>query len=139
MKIRISQIDGLAVAGKAEDSPWVTMDAPPKVGGQGGGARPMQVMLIGMAGCAAMDVISILKKRRVELKRYELEVEGELADEHPKVFTSIKLVHKVYGRDIKSSDVERAIQLTDDKYCGALTMAKKTADVTHEYEIREME
>jgi len=139
MKIRISQIDGLAVAGKAEDSPWVTMDAPLNVGGQGGGARPMQVMLIGMAGCAAMDVISILNKRRLDLRRYEMEAEGTIADEHPKVFTHIKLVHKIFGKDIKASDVERAIQLTDEKYCGALTMAKKTAEVVHEYEIREMD
>ncbi len=125
MKIVLKQIDGLAMAGKAEESPWVPMDAPESAGGHMGGARPMQVMLIGMAGCAAMDVVSILKKRRADIRGYEMTVDAILAEEHPKVFTRIAILHKITGVDIKVEDVEMAIQLTDEKYCGALTMAKK--------------
>jgi putative redox protein len=135
MKVLIKQIDGLALAAKGESNHWITMDAPDDVGGHGAGSRPMQVMLVGMGGCAAMDVLSILMKRRLDVRSYEMEIDADMTEEHPRVFTKIVLTHKITGKGIKPADVERAIDLTDKKYCGALTMIKCAAEVQHRYEI----
>ena len=139
MKVEVKQIDGLAIAASANTGHWVTMDAPAELGGSGAGSRPMELILMGVAGCASMDILSILKKKKVILQDLTVEVEAEQAPDHPHVFTKITLNYTFTGKDLKATDIERAIKLTDEKYCPGTMMMKEIATVTHKYEIRESE
>ncbi|HTR87009.1 MAG TPA: OsmC family protein, partial [Reyranella sp.] len=109
-----------------------TMDGSPDVGGRNLGARPMEVLLIGMGGCTAIDVVSMLKKQRQDIEGVEVALVGERATEHPMVYTEVKLVYTVRGRKLNKALVERAVSLSDEKYCSATAMFKKSAKVTHE-------
>ncbi len=133
--VHVKQIEGLALAAFGNSRHWVTMGAPEELGGFGAGSRPMEVVLMGIAGCAAMDILAILKKKRVPLKGFDLRVEAERADEHPQVYTEINFHFTFTGRGIQSKDIDRAIQLTDEKYCGATAMIKPKVKVTYQYEI----
>ncbi|MBN1352989.1 OsmC family protein [candidate division KSB1 bacterium] len=137
MKTRIKWIEGLALAGKGESNHWITMDAGEEVGGSDAGTRPLEIFLLGLGGCTSMDVISILKKKRVPLDDFELEIEADRAAEHPKVFTKIRLKFIFYGTGIKEQDVERAIELSETKYCSASAMLRKASEISVEREIRE--
>ncbi len=139
MKATIQRINGTALVGRGGSNHWVVMDGPEDFGGFSAGTRPMEMLLIGLAGCSAMDVLSILKKKRVKLDDFSMQVEAERAEEHPKVFTKIHLHYIFTGRDIKPKDVERAIELSQDKYCGASAMFRKVAEVSYDYEIKEPE
>lgn len=137
MRVTVKQIEGLALAAFADSKHWVTMGAPEDLGGYGAGTRPMELVLIGIAGCATMDILAILKKKRVNLQGFDLEVEAERADEHPQVFKEIRFHYTFMGKDIKSSDIDRAIKLTDEKYCGATAMIKPMVKVEYDYVIEE--
>jgi putative redox protein len=102
-------------------------------------SRPLELMLMGIAGCASMDVLSILLKKKVDLDDFEVHVEAEQAPDHPKIFTEIHFHYILTGTEIKKANVDRAIALTDDKYCGAIAMVKEVALVKHTYEIKEAE
>lgn len=101
-----------------------------------GGARPMELLLLGLGGCTTMDVLSILEKKRVHVDDYECFLEAERADEHPRVFTQIRIKFIFYGEAIPPEAVERAIALSEEKYCSASAMLRKSAEVKVEYEIR---
>jgi putative redox protein len=137
MKIKIRQMEGIALASFTESKATITMDAPADLGGITGGPRPMELMLTAIAGCAVMDVLSILKKKRVKIYKFEMQAEAEQAEEHPKVFTKVNLKYIIYGREIKNSDVERAIELTAEKYCAATAMIKESTKINHYYEIKD--
>ncbi|MDZ7260859.1 MAG: OsmC family protein [candidate division KSB1 bacterium] len=137
MQAYVKRIKGLSLVGKADSNHWVPMDAATKLGGLDAGARPMELVLIGLGGCTSMDVISILEKKRVPLEDFEIELEAEQAEDYPRVFTSIKMKYIFYGKNIKPADVERAIELSQTKYCSVSAMLKKVADIKVEYEIRE--
>ena len=137
MEATIQRISGTALAGRGGSNHWGVMDGPEDFGGFSAGTRPMELILIGLAGCTAMDVLSILKKKRVKLDDFSMRVEADRAEDHPKVFTKIKLHYVFTGRDIKPKDVERSIELSQDKYCGASAMLRKAAEVTYDYEIKE--
>lgn len=134
-KVILKRIDGLAMAAKANSNHWVTMDGPEHLGGYSAGVRPMELVLIGLAGCSGMDVISILTKKRIGLSEFSMEVEAEEASEYPKVYTSIHLRYRLRGDNLRDADVEQAIQLSETKYCSVLAMLKSTASISHEYEI----
>jgi len=89
MKAKLKQLDGLTMMGKANTGHWVAMDAPDDLGGHGAGSRPMELMLIGIAGCAAMDIIAIMKKKKLDLRGFEVDVDAERSDEHPQLFKKI--------------------------------------------------
>jgi putative redox protein len=108
------------------------MDGAPDVGGRNLASRPMEVLLMGMGGCTAIDVVSMLKKQRQDIEGVEVSMVAERADDFPKVYTSVKLVYTVRGRKLNKALVERAVSLSDEKYCSATAMFKKTAQVTHE-------
>ena len=135
MNVKVRQIEGLALAAFGNSNHWVTMGAPLELGGFGAGTRPMELVLMGIAGCATMDIISILKKKRVELHKFDLDVNADRADEHPQVFKEITFKFTFYGKGIQAKDIDRAIQLTDDKYCGATAMIKSTVKVNYKYDI----
>jgi putative redox protein len=137
MKAKINQIDGLALAGISDSNHWITMDAPEDFGGFRAGVRPMELILIGLASCTAMDVLSILKKKRVNLIDFNMEIEAERAKEHPKVFTEVTLHYIFIGKNIRPVDVERAIKLSEEKYCSATAMLRKAVEIKHDYQIKE--
>lgn len=124
-----------AVTGMAQVE--VPMDTSPDFGGSGKAATPMELVLIGLAGCSGMDAVSILKKKRVEFDTLEIAVSGERTTEHPKVFTDIHVVYKFSGVDLdaKAKALEDSIILSMEKYCSVAGMINKTANITWELEI----
>ncbi|MDD3721721.1 MAG: OsmC family protein [Lutibacter sp.] len=110
----------------------VMIDAEKEVGGQGKGLRPKAMMLTSLAGCSAMDVISLLKKMRAEVTDFKIEVEANLTDEHPKVYDKVKVIYKFYGKDFQKDKIEKAVNLSVDRYCGVFEMFRKFSDISHE-------
>ena len=137
MQVRIKQIDGIALAGAGDTNHWVAMDGPEDFGGHSAGSRPMELLLMSLGGCTAMDVLSILKKKRVKLDDFGIVIEAERAEEHPKVFTEIKLHFVFTGKDIRPKDIERAIDLSRDKYCPDTAMLRNSVKIFFDYEIME--
>jgi putative redox protein len=129
---RISWVDGALFVAEGGSGHTITMDGAPDVGGRNLAARPMEVVLMGMGGCTAIDVVSMLKKQRQDIEGVDVSLVAERADDHPKVFTSVKLVYTVRGRKLNKALIERAVSLSDEKYCSATAMIKKSADVTRE-------
>ena len=115
----------------------VTLDAAEYGGGQDAGFRPMELLLIGLAGCTGMDVISILRKKRQQVTGYEVDVTGVRAEDHPMVFVEITVEHIVTGHHIQPEAVAHAIELSEGRYCGAGAMLGKVAHLTHIYRIVE--
>ncbi len=115
----------------------VTLDAAEHGGGQNAGFRPMEMLLVGLGGCTGMDVISILRKKRQQVTGYEVHVSGIRAEDHPMVFVEITVEHIITGHDVQPEAVERAIQLSKERYCGAGAMLGKVAHLTHTFRIVE--
>lgn len=115
----------------------MVMDGAPEYGGRNLGARPMEMLLLGMGGCASFDVVLILTRSRQQITDCVAELEAERAAEEPKVFTRIHVHFIVTGKDLDEKRVARAIRLSAEKYCSASIMLGKTAEITHDYEIRE--
>ena len=120
---------------KTENGLTVNFDAPSKYGGEGTAPTPMETVLACLAGCSSFDVVNILKKKRQTITDYSVVVEAERAEEPPEVFTKIHIKYIVKGKNISKEAVERAIQLSYDKYCSVGAMLKKTAEITTSYEI----
>jgi len=137
MNVKVKWIDGMMMVGESGSGHAVVMDGPPDAGGNNMGIRPMEMLLIGMAGCTTVDVVSTLKKMREKIDDCFAEINAERADDHPKVFTNIHIHFVVKGVDLKPAKVEKAISLSADKYCSASIMMAKTAHVTHDFEIVE--
>ncbi len=137
MKAVVKRVQGMTLAARADSNHWLIMDAAESVGGTDAGSRPVELILMGLAGCTSMDVLSILQKKRITLDDYEVLVEAERAEEHPKVFTRIALKFVFYGNNIPEEAVKRAIELSETKYCSVSAMLSKTAAITVEYEIKE--
>jgi putative redox protein len=113
----------------------IDIDVPVSYGGTGKGPSPMELMLLGTGGCTAFDVLSILRKKKAEIEDFVVDLSAERAAEHPKVFTKIKVHFVIKGKNIKKNAVERAIELSENKYCSASAMLKKTADIEITYQI----
>lgn len=137
MKARAKLIEGMAFMGEAGSGHALVMDGSPEYGGRNLGFRPMELILLGVAGCTAFDVVNILRKGREDVADCVVEVAGERAAEDPKVFTKVHLIYRVKGRSLSPAKVERAIRLSKEKYCSASIMVAKTAEMTFEYHIEE--
>ncbi|MES2366336.1 MAG: OsmC family protein [Pseudomonadota bacterium] len=137
MQARIKWIENVAFLGETGSGHAVLMDGAQEGGGRNLGPRPMELVLIGTGGCTAYDVVHILKKSRAEISDCVAEIQAERADEDPKVFTKIHFHFVVTGKSLKPELVERAINLSAEKYCSASIMLGKTATITHDFEIRE--
>jgi len=110
----------------------VMIDAAEEVGGQGKGLRPKAMMLTALGGCTAMDVASLLKKMRAEVRDFKIDVEANLTDEHPKFYDKVKVTYRFYGKDFKKDKIEKAVNLSVDRYCGVMEMFRKFAEVSTE-------
>lgn len=135
MKMRIKWNDIVSFQGETENGHTVLMDGAPEVGGRNLGLRPMEMVLMGAGGCTASDVVMILKKSRQNIIDCMVEIEAERATEDPKVFTHIHYHFILTGKNLKPQQVERAINLSAEKYCSASIMLGKTAEITHDFEI----
>ena len=137
MKVKIRWTGKASFAADSESGHTVQMDGPPDAGGENCGPRPMEMLLMGLGGCSAYDVVSILTKGRQDIVDCVATVEAERADEIPKVFTRIHVHFLVTGRNLVADKVARAVSLSAEKYCSASIMLAKTADITHDFEIVE--
>jgi putative redox protein len=137
MQARVKWVQDATFIGESGSGHAVVMDGPPDHGGRNLGVRPMEMLLLGMGGCTAFDVVHILKKSRQPVTDVVTEIEAERADEEPKVFTRIHVHFIVTGKGLDEKRVSRAVSLSADKYCSASIMLGKTADISHDYEIRE--
>jgi putative redox protein len=134
-EIYIKQLHGSTFAAKAGSNHWVMMDTKAEVGGNEGASTPKELVLMALAGCTSMDVISILKKKKSPVIGYECIVKGTERDEHPKIFTEIHVEYVFYGDGIKAEDVERAIDLSVTKYCSVSAILSASAKLIHSYRI----
>jgi len=138
MKATIKWTGGVSFSGSADSGHSVVMDGSPESGGQNLGARPMELVLIGMGGCTAFDVVHILRKSRQEITDCVAGIEAERAETDPKVFTHIHIHFVVSGSNLDAKKVQHAIELSATKYCSASIMLAKTAKITHDFEIVEV-
>jgi putative redox protein len=135
MKARARWVEGMAFMGEAGSGHAVMMDGSPDHGGRNIGVRPMEMLLIGLAGCTGFDVVQILKKGREPVTGCEVEVEAQRAETDPKVFTTIHLAYRITGRGLARAKVERAVTLSKEKYCSASIMLGATASMSYAIEV----
>ncbi len=129
----------MSFVGTADSGFTVPLGTTPAVGGDNDGFRPLELMVISLAGCTAMDVISILHKKRQEVTAFEVRVQAEQASEHPRTFTRMQIEYIFTGRDLNPKAIERAIELSEQKYCPAQSMLSKAVTLEHSYTIHEAE
>ena len=139
MKVRIKWIENVSFLGESESGHAIVMDGAPEGGGRNLGPRPMETVLIGTGGCTAYDVVHILRKSRAHVTDCVVEIDARRAEDDPKVFIRIHFHYIVTGKALKPQQVERAVHLSAEKYCSASIMLGKTAEITHDYDIREGE
>ena len=137
VKVSWNGPSGMSFRAQTGSGHMVAMDGAPEGGGHNLAPRPMEMVLIGTGGCAAYDVVLILKRGREDVRGCDVTLQAERAETDPKVFTKINFHFVVTGRNLKQAAVERAVQLSHDKYCSASAMLAKTAEMTHTIEIVE--
>lgn len=139
MKATIKWVDGRAFLGESGSGHSVVMDGPPDHGGRNIGIRPMEMILLGVGGCSSYDVMEILQKGRHEVLDCIAELTAERVDAVPSVFSKIHLHFKVTGKQLKETVVERAVKLSAEKYCSASIMLGKSVEITHDFEVINVE
>lgn len=138
MKARVKWVEGMAFMAEADSGHAIVMDGAPDIGGRNLGPRPMEMVLMGAGGCTSIDVVMILQKSRQDVVDCQVELTADRSEDHPKVFTKIHFHFVVKGRNLNPATVERAINLSAEKYCSATIMLAKTAEITHDFEIVEV-
>lgn len=133
MKMNVEWKGNMAFEGKGESGHSVLMDAALKSGGEDNGPSPMEMVLSGLGGCTGMDVVSILKKMRLDIESLEMEIKAERASEHPKRYTKIHIHYKLSGSNLKKEKVEKAVKLTQETYCSV--SKSLNAETTYSFEI----
>jgi len=139
MKVSVKWVQDMMFLGESGSGHTVVMDGPPELGGRNLGIRPMEMLLLGTGGCTSFDVMNILKKSRQAVTDCVAEVTAERAETEPKVFTKIHIHFVVTGKGVSEKAVARAVSLTAEKYCSASIMLAQVAEVTHDFEIVEVE
>lgn len=119
------------------DGHKVILDADPSVGGEDKGVGPKPLMLLSLAGCTAMDVISILRKMRVDVDDFNVRVEADMTEEHPKHYTKMHVIYTFKGKDLPKDKIEKAVSLSDEKYCGVSAVYRKALELTHEIRLED--
>ena len=137
MQASVNWDHGMTFTGTADTGYEVPLGAAAAVGGEDDGFRPLELILVSLAGCTGMDVISILKKKRQDITGFDVRVDAERAETHPKVFTAITVHYDVRGKNIDPKAVERAIELSEASYCPAQAMLVKSVPIKHTFTITE--
>jgi putative redox protein len=134
-RARVKWVENLKFIGDAPSGHSILMDGPTESGGDNVAIRPGEMTLVALGGCTSIDVVSMLKKMRVEFTDFEVVVDAEPADDYPKVWTKIHVKYIIKGRNIDEAKVKKAIDLSEEKYCSVSAMMKKSAELTYDYEI----
>lgn len=129
----VRQVRGMTFAGLTESGHWVTVDGPPEFGGSSAAIRPKELILISLGACTGSDVVSILQKKRVKLAGFEVRLKAQVAEEHPQVYTKIHIEYVFFGENLVPADLERAIDLSQNKYCPVSAMLKNSVEITNSY------
>jgi putative redox protein len=137
MKARIKWIQDVMFVGESGSGHSVVIDGAADAGGRNMGFRPMEMLLLGLGGCSAFDVMLILRRGREDVTDCVVELDGDRAETDPKVFVNVRMHYVVTGRNLDPKKVERAVRLSEEKYCSASAMFSKTATLTHTFEIIE--
>lgn len=138
MKARVKWSEAASFVAESGSGHAIVVDGPQEIGGRNLGPRPMELLLMGVGACSAVDVTLILQKSRQDVTDCWIELDADRAETDPKVFTAIRMKFVVVGRKLAESVVRRAVELSADKYCSAsIMMGRAGAAVTHSYEIRE--
>lgn len=137
MKARIKLADQMTFVGETGSGHAVVIDSAEDIGGRNVGARPMEMVLLGLGSCTAIDVMLILRKARQAVSDCMVEIEAERAETIPKVFTKIHVHFVITGRALSEKQVQRAVSLSAEKYCSVSRMLEKTASITHGFEVVE--
>ena len=135
MHVRINWAGEACFEASTDSGHKITMDGAAEFGGRNKGPRPMEMLLVGLGGCTSFDVVLILKRSRQDVRDCVAEISAERTETDPKVFTTIHIKFVVTGKNLDPARVERAVKLSKDKYCSASIMLGKTAKITHEIEI----
>jgi putative redox protein len=135
MKASVRWVEDVMFVGESGSGHAVVLDGAPEAGGRNLGVRPMEMLLIGLGGCTALDVVMILKRSREPVTDCVVEMEADRAETEPKVFTRIQMRYRISGRGLDPKKVERAVNLSAEKYCSATAMLAKTAQISHEIAI----
>jgi len=118
------------------DGHTITIDLGKEDGGEDAGPRPKKLLLVAAAGCSGLDVVPLLKKMRVELKGFDIQIEAQMSEEHPKQYTSMKVIYEFEGDNLPMEKLEKAVTLSYEKYCGVMAMYKKAIPISWEIRIR---
>lgn len=137
MDAKVIWSQGMTFSGSADSGFEVPLGADPSVGGSDDGFRPLELLAVGLAGCTAMDVISILKKKRQEVTAFEVQVHADRAEEHPRSFTAISIEYIITGHNVDEAAVQRSIELSETKYCPAQAMLGQVVPIQSRYTIRD--
>ena len=137
MKATVKWLDHMSFVGESSSGHSVVMDGAPDVGGRNMGVRPMEMVLLGLGGCTAFDMVLILQRQRQAITDCQVEVEAERATEVPKVFTKIHVHYIVKGKGLDAKKVERAVSMTAEKYCSVSIMLSASVELSHDFEIIE--
>ena len=115
----------------------ITMDAPVEAGGENSGPGPKKLMLVALSGCTGMDVVSILKKMRVDIEKCTIEVQGDLTDENPKQYSNMHVIYEFTGKNLAMDKLQKAVKMSEETYCGVGALYRKAIKVTSEIKIIE--
>lgn len=137
MKARVKWVEGMSFLAESGSGHAVLVDGPPDAGGRNLGPRPMEMVLMGTGACTCFDVMLILKRGRADVRDCVVDISSERAEVDPKVFTRITMHFTVTGKDLRPEVVQRAIDLSAEKYCSASIMLGKTAEILHDFTIVE--
>lgn len=135
MQVKVKHIKGMHFEGEGHSKIHTQIDSSVTAGGSGLGAGPMEMVLMAIAGCSGMDIVSILEKMRIKYDRFEINVQGERLAEHPRVFTDIEVLYQFWGDKLDEDKLKRAISLSMEKYCSVANMIDKVANLTYRLEI----
>lgn len=139
MDVTASLVGGMRFEVQTGSGHEIHLDMAVDEAGEGAGPQPMEMLLVGLAGCAGMSTLLILRKRKQDVRDYTLRIHGERAEHHPQVFMKIIVEHVITGKGVKAEVVERALLMTEQKYCGVSIMLEETAHISHIYRIIEVE
>lgn len=139
MEAKVTYVDGLQFVGEASSGHAVVMDGDTSVGGSNTAVRPTELLLIGLGGCSGMDVVSILKKKKQDVRGLEIAIRGEKAENYPQRFTDIVIEFVVKGHNVSDEAVKRAVDLSMEKYCSVKATLEGSAKITFSYRIIEVE
>jgi putative redox protein len=132
--INVKWVEDMSFETLVNDHP-IILDATPEAGGRNRGPRPKPLLMVSLAGCTAMDVVSILKKMKVDLTSFNIHVEADISDEHPKRYTTVHLIYEFCGKDLSLDKLKHAIELSQEKYCGVSATLKNAVEISYEIKI----